>query len=67
MEMVRLKPPLHITQHKRFAPYGTRSNFCFTKTSFRPETSDCVKTPLKYSTKFIENADAICYIPRKPY
>jgi len=24
----------HITQHKRFVPYGTHPNFCFTKTSF---------------------------------
>ena len=23
-----------ITQHKRFVPYGTHPNFCFTKTSF---------------------------------
>jgi len=25
---------LPITQHKRFVPYGTQSNFCFAKTSF---------------------------------
>jgi len=25
---------LHITQHKRFVPYGTHPNFCFAKTSF---------------------------------
>jgi hypothetical protein len=25
---------VHITQHKRFAPYGTHPNFCFAKTSF---------------------------------
>ena len=24
----------HITQHKRFVPYGTHPNFCFAKTSF---------------------------------
>jgi hypothetical protein len=27
----------HITQHKRFVPYGTHSNFCFAKTSFMLE------------------------------
>jgi len=26
--------PLRITQHKRFVPYGTNSNFCYAKTSF---------------------------------
>jgi len=25
---------LHITQHKRFVPYGTHQNFCFAKNSF---------------------------------
>jgi len=24
----------HITQHKRFVPYGTHPNFCFAKNSF---------------------------------
>jgi len=32
-----MKPPLHITQHKRFVPYGTHPNFCFAKTSFMLE------------------------------
>jgi len=25
---------LHLTQHKRFVPYGTYPNFCYAKTSF---------------------------------
>jgi hypothetical protein len=29
-----MKPPLHITQHKRFVPCGTHPNFRFAKTSF---------------------------------
>jgi hypothetical protein len=29
-----MKPPLHITQHKRFVPYGTHSNFLFRKNFF---------------------------------
>jgi len=29
---------LHITQHKRFVPYGTHPNFCFAKTSFMLRT-----------------------------
>ena len=32
--MIGKIPPLHITQHKRFVPYGTHSNFRFAKTSF---------------------------------
>jgi len=32
--MIGKIPPLHITQHKRFVPYGTHQNFCFAKTSF---------------------------------
>jgi len=27
-----------LTQHKRFVPNGTHSNFCFAKTSFMLET-----------------------------
>jgi len=30
---------LHLTQHKRFVPYGTRSNSAFGETSFMLETS----------------------------
>jgi hypothetical protein len=33
-----MKPPLHITQHKRFVPEGTHPNFCFAKTSFMLRT-----------------------------
>lgn len=29
-----MNPPLHITQHKRFVPYGTHQNYCFIKISF---------------------------------
>jgi hypothetical protein len=31
------KPPLPITQHKRFVPYGTHPNFCFAKIAFMLE------------------------------
>jgi len=31
---VLVERKLHITQHKRFVPYGTCANFCFAKTSF---------------------------------
>jgi hypothetical protein len=34
MNIIKICPPLHITQHKRFVPYGTHPNFCFAKTSF---------------------------------
>jgi len=34
----KMKPPLHITQHKRFVPYGTHPNFCIAKTSFMQGT-----------------------------
>lgn len=33
-----MKPPLHITQHKRFVPNVTYPNFCYAKTSFMLET-----------------------------
>ena len=33
-----LDTSLHITQHKRFVPYGAHPNFCFAKTSFMLET-----------------------------
>jgi hypothetical protein len=29
--------PLHITQHKRFVPFGTHPNFFFARTSFMLE------------------------------
>ena len=38
--------PHRPTQHKRFVPYGTHSNFCFAKTSFMLETLDAISVLL---------------------
>jgi hypothetical protein len=49
MNIIKICPPLHITQHKRFVPFGTHPNLSLTlRTSFILETLGDISIQRKY-------------------